>query len=282
MPVINLVAPGAIFPDGEGPCSWALETACCPDWDTTDANTRALGTAWATYLLWALTGRRYGPCSVKLRPCAQKCDVFQGYMTWPVGNPGSSGAGMPWMIPFVDNGTWRNCGCAGVCSCRARCEIPLPGPVARVDEVLIDGAVLDPGSYRVDSYRGQPVLVRTDGECWPECQDMGLADDAVGAFTVTYQRGVDVPRAGQIAAGKLACEFIKACEGGDCRLPDQLASLSRNGVEVEVADPTELLENGLTGVADVDLWIRAVNPARKAMRSRVLSGDLPAERFTRP
>jgi hypothetical protein len=38
----------------------------------------------------------------------------------------------------------------------------------------------------------------------------------------------------------------------------------------------------LTGIADVDLWIRAVNPARRPQRSRILSPDLPAERFTRP
>lgn len=278
MPVINLVTPGAVFPTEEGPCSWTLETSCCPDWDTMDPQVKDVASAYATYMLWALTGRRYGPCSVILRPCGPKCDQ-QGGMFYPYGY-GPQGPGGPWMVPYVLDGVWRNCVCPGTCTCRARCEVPLPGPVARVDEVMIDGVVLDPSAYRLDSYRGTPVLVRTDGDCWPDCQDVGLANDAVGAFAITYARGVDVPRAGQIAAGLLACEFAKACAGGDCKLPEQLVSLSRNGVEVQVADPTQLLEVGLTGVEQVDLWIKAVNPHRRAQRSRVYSPDARPARFT--
>jgi hypothetical protein len=182
------------------------------------------------------------------------------------------------MFPYIDgSGVWRNCGCAGSCTCRARCEIELPGPVAVVDQVMIDGVVLDESAYRLDN---GVILVRTDGECWPECQDMNVASDAVGAFVVTYQRGVAVPRAGQIAAGKLACEFAKACAGdADCQLPGQLASLSRLGIQVENVDPAAFLEEGLTGLPDVDLWIRSVNPARLASRPTVWSSDVKRTRF---
>lgn len=181
---------------------------------------------------------------------------------------------MPWMIPWIDNGVWRNCGCAGPCSCRAACEVPFPGPVASVTEVMVDGIIIPSTSYRMDTYRGTPTLVRTDGLCWPECQDMDADPDEAGAFTITYQPGELLPSAGQTAAGLLACEFAKACVGGDCVLPQQLASLTRNGVEVTVVDPATLLDNGLTGVANVDLWVRSVNPTGKRQRSRVLSSDL--------
>lgn len=281
MPVINVVDPSAVFPIEEGPCSWTVETSCCPEWDTLGPQVQSVALAWSTYILWALTGRRYGPCSVILRPCGPQCQTNFGYLTWPVGAPQSVGAGAPWMTPFIDSGTWRNCGCAGGCSCKAAHEITLPGPVARIDVVMIDGVVLDPSAYRVDSYRGLHVLVRTDGEPWPSCQDMALANDAVGAFAVTYQRGIDVPRAGQIAAGELACEFAKACAGQDCALPQALSSLSRNGVEVTVADPETLLDSGRTGIHNVDMWIRAVNPAGLSQRSRVLSSDVAGPRFTR-
>lgn len=279
MPVINLVAPGAIFPTEEGPCSWTVETACCPGWDEMSAETRSVATAYATYLLWALTGRRYGPCSVIVRPCAPACAGFSGYRTWPVGAPGTSGAGTPWMIPYVDNGTWRNCGCTGGCSCRARCEVPLEGPVAAIDEVRVDGLVLDPTAYRLDYYRGQALLVRIDGLCWPECQDMNVGIEEEGSFAVTYQLGVAVPRAGQIAAGLLACEFAKLCEGGDCALPQEIQSLTRNGVDVQIVDPATLPENILTGVAQVDRWVRAVNPGNLAQGPRVRTLDLPGTRF---
>lgn len=277
MPVINPVAPAAVISPDEGPCSWTIDTACCPDWETLPPAAQSNGIAWATYILWALTGRRYGPCSVTVRPCGPKCQGFGGYMTWPVGSPGLSGAGGPWMTPFIDNGIWRNCVCAGGCSCEAACQVLLQGPVAVVDEVMVDGLILDPSAYRLDN---GVILVRTDGECWPDCQDMSLANDAVGAFAVTYQRGTAVPRAGQIAAGELACEFAKACAGnGECQLPGQLASLSRNGVDVQMVDPSTFLDDGLTGLPNVDLWIRAVNPRRLASRPRVRSGDVRTPRF---
>lgn len=277
MPVINPAVPAQVVPSEEGPCNWALDLSCCPDWSTFDPAVQSAATAWATYLLWALTGRQYGPCSRSVRPCGKRCEGFGGYMTWPVDQPVSGGAAGPWMVPFVDNGVWRNCGCAGTCTCRATCEVVLEGPVAVVDAVLIDGVVLDPSAYRLDNGN---ILVRTDGECWPECQDMNVGPDEVGAFTVTYQKGVPVPRAGQIAAGKLACQFAKACGGGDCVLPQELQSLSRNQIEVQVIDPSALPESVLTGIADVDRWVRAVNPANLGARPYVRSSDIRRHRTT--
>lgn len=258
-------------------CNWEIDTTCCPDWDTYSAPVQERAVAWATEILDALSGRQFARCAVTVRPCGPKCKNFGGYMTFPVNYPGSTGSGTPWMVPWIDNGVWRNCGCTGGCSCEATCQVLLPTPVASITEVMIDGVVLDSSAYRLDNGR---ILVRTDGDCWPDCQDIDLANDAVGAFAVTYLPGRALPRAGEIAAGQLACQFAKACVGSDdCVLPQQLASLSRNGVEVSVVDPTEFLESGLTGIADVDLWIRAVNPQRKAQRSRVLSGDVSRGRF---
>lgn len=281
MPVIDVVVPGSVQPSGpDMPCSWALDTTCVADWATVPPAVQMAASEWAVQILWALTGRQYGACSVTLRPCGPRCGTSYGYLAYPVGMGGLTGGMGPWMIPWIDAGVWRNCGCAGGCSCSAPCEIAIPGPVAAIDEVRVDGVILDPSAYRLDSLRGIQVLVRTDGECWPDCQDMAADIDEPGTFAVTYQRGRNVPRAGQLAAGELAGEFAKACQGGDCALPQQLASLSRNGVEVQVVNPTDVLENGLTGIANVDLWIRAVNPYRKPARSRVGSPDIAGPRFS--
>lgn len=279
MPVIE-PAP-AIAPVAPGPCDWPLDTTCCPDWDTATVPQQTAATTWATEILDALTGRRFAQCAVNYRPCGPRCNASFGYLVWPVGM-GSSGGGMgPWMTPWIDAGVWRNCGCTGGCSCRAACEVPFPpGSVAQVTEVMIDGVVLDPSAYRLDSFRGSPVLVRIDGECWPECQDMSLDPDEIGAFTITYQPGELLPAAGQIAAGMLACEFLKACQGAECALPQQLSSLSRNGVEVQVVDPASLLDDGKTGVAMVDLWVKSVNPYGRAAPARVRSLDAPEWRFS--
>lgn len=280
MPVINPFAPPPVFPTEEGPCNWPVEVACAPEWDAYDPAVRDVSTAWATYILWALTGRQYGPCSLTLRPCGPRCGGPAGYLTFPVNSGSTTSAGMPWMIPWIDNGVWRNCGCNGGCTCSATCEVALPGPVAFVNEVTVDGVVVDPSAYRLDVVKGIPLLVRTDGGCWPDCQDMDADVTDVGSFAITYQRGVFVPRTGQIAAGLLAAEFAKSCVGQDCALPQQLASLSRNGVEVQVVDPATLLDNGLTGVRLVDLWIRSVNPHQRMQRSRVLSSDIQGPRYS--
>jgi len=142
-----------------------------------------------------------------------------------------------------------------------------------VSSVVVDGVEVPADAYRVDN---GSLLVRQDGECWPRCQDFnlsGTAPDDENTFFVTYQRGMPVPMAGQIAAGLLACDFAKSCATG-CKLPGNLASLTRQGVEVTVADPTQDVNEGLTGIPQVDQWIRAVNPAKRTGRARVYSPDV--------
>lgn len=276
MPVIEPAPAAPVTPSG--PCDWPLDTTCCAEWSTFTPEVQAAATAWATQILDALTGHRFAQCAVNFRPCGPRCGLSFGYLTWPVGAP-ANGGGMPWMIPWIDDGIWRNCGCAGPCTCHATSEVPFPTPVASVVEVRVDGLVLDPSAYRLDYFRGTPVLVRTDGALWPECQDMDAGPEEAGAFTIVYQPGEALPTAGRIAAGKMACEFAKACAGQDCALPQQLQSLTRNGVQLEVVDPAQLLESGLTGIADVDLWIRAVNPFRRIRPSTVYSADVRGPRY---
>lgn len=280
MPVTNDPQLGPVVPPAPpGPCDWPVDTTCVADWDTFDPAVRTNAVTLATFVLDALTGRQFSQCPISYRPCGPKCAGGAGYMVWPVGVAPVATSPGPWMIPFVDAGTWRNCVCPGSCSCAARCEVPFPGPVAEVLEVTVDGLVISPDAYRLDSWRGIPRLVRTDGGCWPDCQDMDAAPDAEGSFVISYRPGKVLPLAGQIAAGELAGEFAKACVGGECALPQQLSSLSRNGVEVTVSDPTQLADNGLTGLYNVDLFIRAVNPHNLAQRPRVASPDSRRGRF---
>lgn len=147
----------------------------------------------------------------------------------------------------------------------------LPGPVASIESVTVDGVLIDPSMYRVDN---RSRLVGINGQCWPTCQNMNLDSPEEGTFEVTYLRGTPLPMAGQIAAGLLACEFLKACQGQDCGLPQNVASITRTGVQVEMIDPTDVLTNGLTGIAEVDLFIRSVNPRGLQRRPRVLSNDI--------
>lgn len=260
-------------------CDWVLDTTCVADWDTYTPEQQAAATTLAVSLLDRLTAFQFQQCPVIVRPCSPRCQGWTGYMTWPVNSPASTGTGTAWMIPFVDSGTWRNCGCNGGCNCEARCQIVIGTPVAAITEVMIDGVVLDPSAYRLDRVTGRgAILVRTDGDCWPECQDMN-ATEGEGVFTVEYAPGAPLPADGPLIAGRLAGEFAKACAGGgDCALPSQLQSLTRDGVDVQVLDPNTLPESILTGVAEVDRWVRSVNPGNLRYRPRVLSPDVRSHR----
>jgi hypothetical protein len=260
-------------------CAWTADTSCCPGWDDFTTEQQATALDWATGILDALTGRQFAQCPVLVRPCGKRCGWYGGYLTFPV-QPGlGSGLGAPWMVPYIGaGGVWRNCACGGPCSCRATHQAYLDGPVAEIIEVKVDGVVLDPAAYRLD-WGGGPVLVRIDGLGWPECQDMDLSDDEPDTWSVQYRPGAPLPRIGEIAAGELACEFAKACAGDNgCALPSQLISMSRNGIDVQMADPNTMLENGFTGLPNVDLFIKAVNPNHLSSRARVLTPDLPTNR----
>lgn len=258
-------------------CAWTLDTSCCPGWAefTTEQQLRAA--SWATGILDSLTGHRFAQCPVRLRPCGTRCGWYGGYLTYPVGSPSASGASGAWMTPYVGSGgLWRNCTCAGACTCRATCEAYMPYPVAEIVDIKVDGIVLDPSAYRLDNGR---IIVRTDGACFPECQNLDLFDSEVGTWSVTLRPGETLPAIGSLAAGELACEYAKLCSGSaDCSLPQQLASMTRNGIEVQVSDPQILLDAGLTGLPNVDLFIRSVNPASLRARPRVFSSDIRTPR----
>jgi hypothetical protein len=279
MPVINPTPSGPIYPDGSGPCAWPIDTTCCTGWPEDPADwepEHVLSVEIATDLLWRRTAGRYGLCPELIRPCRRGCTP-DGYGTGFL-------FGGSLLNPYQDGqGRWFNfgCGCGPEdCSCSPMCVLELPGPVNTVLEVKIDGEVVDPATYRLDRRPQKGKLIRsggTSGPCWPTCQDLTKDDTEVGTFSVLYLRGQAVPVAGQRALGSLACEIYKQCTGASgCRLPERIRSVTREGITYDMFDPGEWLETGLTGLRDVDTWLRAVNPHALHQPSAVFSLDLPA------
>lgn len=256
------------------PCTWDIDVSCNQAvWDAATPADRTRAQEYATSVLWALTARRFGLCVIEVRPCEVRTE--QGYQTYGVLLDSGGGGGWTW-LPYLDDvGRWNNLACPGG-QCRPSSEVWLPGPVAGITEVRINDVVVAPSAYRVDN---ATYLVRQDGGSWPVTQDFNVDQYATeGTFVVTYARGVAVPGAGQVAAGTLAVEFLKACTGGNCRLPARVSSLTRQGVTMQAADTT--IKDGLTGINEVDNWIFSVNPYRRAQASAVWSPDLPANRVT--
>jgi hypothetical protein len=146
----------------------------------------------------------------------------------------------------------------------------LPSPVYSIVTVKLDGETAPTGSYRVDNNR---LLVRTDGQRWPSCNNLSKADTEVGTWSVTALYGQPVPVSGQLAVGEMACELLRAMRGEDCRLPAGLASVARQGVTFNLQDLGQTIKDGITGFDLVDRFIGAVNPNKLVNRSRVYSID---------
>lgn len=249
------------------PCSWVLDDIVCGcGCEDYPPAVQERAEQYASYILWAATGRRYGLCEQTVRPCGRSKGTAMPTWGW-----GALWSGGLWW-PFIGaDGLWRNCGCHGFCNCAPKCEAYLPGPVNSITEVLVDQQVVDPSTYEVQDNHW---LVRINGGCWPENPDMAANE----AFEVTYLKGEPVPPVLANAARTLACEFAKGCVGDQCRLPGRLQFIARQGVTAQMVDLDRLMDRGLTGLHEVDQIIAAMNPHAIKERPRVWSPDRPFPR----
>lgn len=245
-------------------CPWPVDPACLGDaWDAYAPEVQDRAVALASATLTRLTAFRVGNCPVTIRPVAQGC---RGASPWG-----------GWLGPFTPQnfgGVWTNGGCSP-----SQCEVELPAPVGRVDEVKVDGAVIAPADYRVDVNAGRYLLVwQGTGECpWNLQQNLSLPDSAPDTFSVTFLNAHPVDGLGAYAVGLLAVEYAKACtDAGKCRLPKGVTSIVRDGVSIDIASGA--FPGGLTGIREVDAYIALWNPAGRQRQSSVYSPDLPTYR----
>jgi hypothetical protein len=249
------------------PCvPYEPDFACCDEWEslTPELQERATELAWST--LRTLSGGRVGNCPVTVRPClGPPCNACTEW--WSHSLTGHT----TWIGVGIANGAWINCACATPeCSCERLCEIVMSGPIASLEEVSFDGTVLPLGNFRVDNGHR---IVRTDGECWPSCQNMNAELGEPGTLGITYVPGIVPNAAGLWAAGVLACEFSKACTGARCRLPTSVTAISRQGVSFEMS--SGMFVDGMTGIREVDAYLTSINPNAHRIPPMVWSPDVP-------
>ena len=172
-------------------------------------------------MLFELSGRLFvGACSKTVRPCSSRltCGVqvlSRGHLVW-------------------NDWGWTGWGWDGGidCGCTPLDRVLLSGyPVREITEVLIDGDVVDPNTYRLDGWR---YLVRTNGFSWPTCQALELDDTEDGTFSR------HLPVWAGSAAGRFSCggtAWLRNLQGvyggGDCALPSGTTRVGRQGVMIE-------------------------------------------------
>lgn len=97
-----------------------------------------------------------------------------------------------------------------------------------------------------------------------------------GSWYIRYNYGKPVPLDGQLAASIFACQIaLNLCGSEGCVLPQRLKSITREGMEMDFADPLTFLDEGKVGIYEVDLFLHSVNPSKLKRRSRVHRPDKP-------
>ena len=275
LPPISPIGPGP--GPVPGPCNaWVTDeqvAACCSidvgtDYDVFDSYATS-----ASRLLWELSGRLFsGTCDRTVRPCAtNSCGGWQVLSRGHV----IHWSGAAWYNTYDEVTT---------CGCRALPRIKLAGyPIREIVEVKIDGDVVDEDTYRLDEWH---YLTRKDGLLWPGCQDLSRDDDEEGTFSVRYTYGQNPPQAGQDAAGELACEMYKSCNGAslaECALPQGATRITRQGVVIELLTFTAWgRQQGIwrTGMPSVDYFLNAANPS--GVRRPAFWGPSSRLQYARP
>jgi hypothetical protein len=253
--------------DLTGECAEGIDGAgtAVPD---ADILTKAIHLA--SVVLYSLTNYAYpGTATDVVRPVCPSCGGYGlPFGMWggsailgpPVDLFAAGGLGTPWPFGGASGSLTRwwpyGMGCA-----------PTPGvrlvpPVVSVEEVMVGGVILDPSKYKVLDHE---FLVRTDQELFPCCSDARDADDADNVLRVTYTYGKPIPADCRDMCAVLACEYAKLLAGNldGTRLPRSTTAVTREGITFAILDPGTAIQNGQTGLVEVDLWLAAKNRPRK-------------------
>jgi hypothetical protein len=217
----------------------------------------------ASNLLWAMSGRKYtGETIVTER---YTCTLRNNRMgpSDRTNSPVLFG-GDVYNIPSGDYDEYSELTSDGL---SPESRVKLRGrPVTRIITIRNrNGLILDPSTYYLVDHSTIHIKAGTP---WTPCN-----------VEITYAYGITVPTAGKMAARKLAIEFARLWSGDDmCELPQRVTSVSRQGVSYTILDNQEFIDELRTGIYEIDLFLKVVNPDNARRKSKVFSVDQPRAR----
>lgn len=188
----------------------------------------------AGIILRTLSGNRVGICTETLRPLSE-CGVCRG---------------------------WCRCGSGD----RIRL-MDATGPVVDVTAVRVDGETVPESEWRF--YPSSQLLYRVPPESWPT-RDVKWADcDEPDTMCVDVETGSEPDAWALSVHAELTCELLKACAGGQCRIPSNATQVVGQGVTVTIS-PDQFNQY----LPNVARWVSAVNPSKATQPTRLYSPDL--------
>lgn len=156
---------------------------------------------------------------------------------------------------------------------------PVYGPVTEVVSlvrVLSDGTEIPVSFLRV----GNSVQVTESGmgssvPLWRTNWSSGIGMGHL--YRLTYRFGSTVTPTARAMVLYYAHEFLLWLAGNEseCDLPENVTSIDREGLGIQLATPQDFLDRGRTGLAKIDTWLAQVNAKRSLRPSQVFTPDAP-------
>lgn len=212
----------------------------------------------ASYLLWALSGRKYSGMTSVTETYRFIRETFDNEWIYRAQTQG-----------FILSEFLLRPG-------REKTTVPLRGrPVVAIDLVrattdfaagIEEPRIISPDDYFVTEHG----ILNFRTALWDDIE-------------VSYRYGSIPPTAGRMAARALAKQFTLAWEGSEeCSLPDRVTSVNRQGISYTILDQQDFIADLRTGVYEVDLFLKTTNPDRALRRARVFSPDTRRARRSTP
>ena len=141
-------------------------------------------------------------------------------------------------------------------------------PVRTIHSVTVEGELLDPSKYKL----------RNGTTLYLDRYRVDCCRGRLKEVDVDYTYGVvELPAILRRAVDVMAEQIVLAdADSDNCKIPERVTSVSRQGVSWTLIDPQDFLQDGRTGIYEVDIAIKTLNPHNARRRARVFTTDVAA------
>lgn len=209
---------------------WPINTECC---DESGLSERPELYAAAVEAMHERTCRRFGVCSLTVRPCTSDCDCRQST-------------------------------CSSTCDFR---KYDLANftmhPIIAIEEVRVGETIVPEEDYWISGRRW--LIPRRGGLLWElPVQDLNAPARSANSWEVTFTVGERPNEMILFAAADLACQLYKFCTNQPCDLPPNAVSVIRDGTTIRLLTGIEAVPSVKIAL---DVW---GDCSKRKKRSRMI------------